>query len=438
MHGFLTAGVSSAGLRVSGRPICMSIPLLQKNLSLIARAGSRIRQFGWGLALAFSLASSVHGWTKFDLPPLVSSAPHYGAVAMGHFADGRFIYGNNNQLYVQNSFGAAGLTALAAPPDTGVDPSFIAVLNGQLAVAGAGGGFGNTSLYKFDPTDTTSPDYLSFDSLQNYSGVMRNATSLYITGDNGTGGKDAVSVVKLDGSMQIVIDQISLYSGDIARDAAGNLFVGDDANFGVYKFTPAQLNHALATNTTLAIDDGVLIHKFPTDVVGSLAVDGRGRVWAAGFGSTGVFWWDPVHKLGGSLAPQGNSGAYKLTAFSTDGKDYVGFVWQAGFITGDRVIYAYALADQVLAPIITTQPTPVTTTRGKKVQFTAVASGTGKLQYRWQKNGVDVVAGPRVSGVKTTTLKISLATAADAGRYRIIVSSPEGETASKAALLTIQ
>ncbi len=415
----------------------MYIPLLKNKFSCTQRAGSRARKFSWGAALALAWASSAQAWTRFDLPPLVSSAPHYGAVALGHFADGSFIYGNNDQLYVQKTFGAAGLTTLASPPDAGVDPSFIAVLNGKLAVAGAGGGFGNTGLFKFDPT-ASSPDYVSIASLQNYSGVMRNATSLYVTGDNGTGGKDAVSVVTLGGSLQIVIDQISVYSGDIARDAAGNLFVGDDGNFGVYKFTAAQLNTALANHTTLTVADGVLIHQFPTDVVGSLAIDGRGRVWAAGFGSTGVFWWDPVQKLGGSLAPQGNSGAYKLTAFSAGGKDYIGFVWQAGFTPGDRVVYSYDLADHVLAPVLITQPAPVTTARGKKVQFTAAATGLGKLQYRWQKNGVNVAAGPRVSGVKTATLKISLATAADAGRYRVIVSSPEGETTSKAALLTIQ
>ncbi|MGE0481092.1 MAG: PQQ-dependent sugar dehydrogenase [Phycisphaerae bacterium] len=84
-----------------------------------------------------------------------------------------------------------------------------------------------------------------------------------------------------------------------------------------------------------------------------------------------------------------------------------------------------------LAPVITTQPDSRTVCAGDNVSFTVVATGTG-LSYQWQRNGVNI------GGATSATLNLSGVTTAEAGDYRVIVSSACGSRTSNVATLTVR
>ena len=113
--------------------------------------------------------------------------------------DGRYVFANQGSYYLQDTFGSASYTAYSnVAPGNSADPSFIAVWDATHAVAG-GGGWGASDLYSFNPSSTTAPTFAANGlSLQNYSGIFRDATSLYVGGANGTGSTHSISYVDLN------------------------------------------------------------------------------------------------------------------------------------------------------------------------------------------------------------------------------------------------
>ena len=302
------------------------------------------------IVLGLSLAVTARAFVTLDLPVLNAAPPHFGAVAISHLSDGRYVYANNNAIYVQNTFGAAGYSTFATPP--GVDPSFVTVLNDTTAMVGAGQ-FSPTPVYQFNPSSPATPGYSSVATLQNFSAARASAAALYVVGANGVagdGGNNSVSYVTTAGAQQLVVDPAGTYSAGLAVDGGGNVFVGDNDNNSIYEFTSAQLVNALTNSHVLTFADGILVHTFAADVVGSLAVDALGRVWAAGFGADGLFWVNPATSATGSLTPEASGGAYNLSAFSTGGEDYLSFVWQSGFATNSTVVYGYDRVQNVPEP----------------------------------------------------------------------------------------
>ncbi len=84
---------------------------------------------------------------------------------------------------------------------------------------------------------------------------------------------------------------------------------------------------------------------------------------------------------------------------------------------------------------ISTHPSDQTIIEGQTVSFTVVAGGA--TDYQWLFNGGALSDGGNISGATTDTLTLSPTTAADAGFYSCIVSSPCGRTSTNAASLTI-
>ncbi len=83
------------------------------------------------------------------------------------------------------------------------------------------------------------------------------------------------------------------------------------------------------------------------------------------------------------------------------------------------------------APVITLQPASQTVAAGASVTFSVTATGTGTLAYSWFKDGRLLSLG------SASTLTIAAATAADAGVYRVTVTSAGGSTVSDGATLTV-
>lgn len=77
----------------------------------------------------------------------------------------------------------------------------------------------------------------------------------------------------------------------------------------------------------------------------------------------------------------------------------------------------------LVAPGITTQPSPQSVAPGGTATFTVVATGNPAPSYQWQKANVNLVDGGNISGATTATLTLINVSETDAGDYRVIVSN---------------
>ena len=288
----------------------------------MSRLKSSVIVFAAAIASAFTASQASADWTQFSLPNL---ADIYSPTAIANLPDGRYIFANEGNYYQQDAFGSAGYTAYSnTAPGNNADPSFLAVWDSTHAVAG-GGTFGSSDLYGFNPSSTTAPAFTANGlSIQNYSGVYRDATSLYVGGLNGSGFTHAISYVNLTTeTTKVIIDDVSTYSGGFARDAAGDLFVGDTDNGDVYEFTAAQLTLAIS-GPALSIADGTFVHQFGTGL-GTLAVDAQGRIWSAGYAVNGLQMFDPATDTETDVIPGLTNANYMVTTFSVGGQGYAAY-----------------------------------------------------------------------------------------------------------------
>ncbi|MEJ7664757.1 MAG: immunoglobulin domain-containing protein [Hymenobacter sp.] len=90
----------------------------------------------------------------------------------------------------------------------------------------------------------------------------------------------------------------------------------------------------------------------------------------------------------------------------------------------------YTAADS--APIITAQPTSITTSATRPVTFSVTASSASAMTCKWQKNGVDI------ADATASTYTIPQTAKTNAGTYRAIVTNSIGSTTSDDATLTVK
>lgn len=291
-----------------------------------------------GALFTLTLAPARAAWTSLDLPPLPVS---FGNYQMGHLPDGRLVFGTSGDLDRQTTFQTFGPVLLE--DYTGAqswDPSAVAIHSSTLGVIGAGGFFGPSPLYVFDPSNLATPfTTIPNVALQNYSVLFRDAASLYVGGGNGTGGSHAVSYVTLDGTSRVLIDNISTFSGDIALDSAGNLYVTDNDDLGLYEFPATQLALAIALNRTLTLDDGVFLTTLTRN--GSIDVDSQGRIWSTGFQGNGLEMFDPGNGLFTTFTPALDNSNYIVRTFEVGGTGYVAYLNAEGFDAGDALTYGF-------------------------------------------------------------------------------------------------
>ena len=283
-------------------------------------------------------------WNEVPLPSLSGDFVSYQT---GYLSDGRFVYGTGSSLARQDTFGGSAISSYTNSQSW--DPSFVTIFNDSLGAIGAGGFGGGSAIYTFDPSDlNTAFTPISGLSIQNYSAFFHDASSLLVGGNNGTGGAHSINYVTLDGlTNQILIDDISTFSGDFARDAAGNLFVSDNDDLNLYRFTAAQVDDAILNATALSITDGVLVTTL--DKNGSIAVDSQGRIWSTGFQTNGLDLFDPSSGTTATFVPGFANTNYSVYTFSDGVTDYVGYLNAEGFFSGDALNFGYD-ADTNLVP----------------------------------------------------------------------------------------
>ncbi len=309
----------------------------------------RIAAAAPALFLSGLLPSSAAVWSTLALPPL---AQPYAAPSMAHLPDGRFLFGSQGSIHLQQTWGAAATAVFSSVP-AGVDPSFIAVRSDTAGLIGAGG-WGASGFYTFAPSDSASAftPVLGV-TTQNYAGAWRDAAGFYSAGaDTGSGGTHhGIRYIAFDGSVnRVLIEDISVYSCGFARDAAGDLYVGDNDDGKVYRFTAAQLDAVIAGGAALTVADGVFVHDFGGGGnLTTLACDGLGRLWAAGWLENGINVFDPVSGIHTHLTPDLDNANYAVTAFERGGAAYVGWINQSDpFSAGTSQTYGYAPAAQAI------------------------------------------------------------------------------------------
>ena len=143
-----------------------------------------------------------------------------------------------------------------------------------------------------------------------------------------------------------------------------------------------------------------------------------------------------------------NSGGYLSNGGRISGAD-TATLTIANVTVADQDFYSVEVSNQggllisnpgfltVLDPGIITPPESQTRFEGQSASFTVAAAGATALSYVWNKNGVPLSDGGRISGANTATLTIANLVAGDSGQYTVTVTDSAGSVTSPAALLDV-
>jgi photosystem II stability/assembly factor-like uncharacterized protein len=121
-----------------------------------------------------------------------------------------------------------------------------------------------------------------------------------------------------------------------------------------------------------------------------------------------------------------SSGSWTAAAASADGSELL-----AGASGGGIYVFGN------ISPIIIGQPANQTNYFGSVVGFSVQAVGAGTLNYRWQRDGMNLMDGGNISGSGTAVLSVSDLSDGDAVTYSVIVSNAYGSITSSVVMLSL-
>lgn len=273
-------------------------------------------------------------WTTLSLPTTTS----WGNTTIGHLPDGRFLYGHNGSLVQQSTFGSSPVSAYTNAPagDYGfVTSQFVGL-----------GGFGPAPVYSYSASALATAFSSISSAYQVYHAVNYDTTSMLLVGT--AGGNSDLAYLNTSGTYVTLIDGISTYSGGIASDSFGNVYVADDDDRNIYKFTSAQIAGAIG-GTALTMANGTLIANL--GVSGSLAVDtATNRIYASGWQLNGIQVFDITLSQSGTIVPGLANSNYQVTTFSDGSNQYVGWIDRGGWTGTDSLTYGYDISSLVPVP----------------------------------------------------------------------------------------
>jgi len=448
------AGETNRTLRIA--PVADGIAEGDETVRVEAAAGSAYTVDG-APSVTVTIQDGRYGhdaWTRRRLPDRSASAVNFGT-ALAHLPDGRCVFGEQGNLYRQDTWEGTNWLPYANEPATN-DPSCIAVWDDGTGALGAGGWSGISPIYRFAPAMTNT----TFDSRTtnyNYAAVFRDADALYVVG--GDYGESAVRLVALDGQTnRVLIADVSRFSAGIALGPQGELYVGDADDGRVYRFAKAQLD-AAATNGPLHLTNGVLVHQFvaggATNVLGSLAVDGRGCVWAAGWNVNGLQVYDPLTGEDAVCMPELDNGNYTVAGFTRAGQRYVAYVNLAGYGAGAAQYYGYAAADGGAEAGILARPTTAgergpaaaafrllrrswSAAQPLEVWLSVEGTASNGVDFAFVSNRVTLAAGEYERTISVAPLPDSLAEGTETVVLRLLTNGTYTAAGSGAATVWIE
>jgi len=290
------------------------------------------------LSAAYLTTQITHAaWTLIGLP----DTDNFNNTALGHLSDGRFIYGHNGTLYQQDTFGVSATSTYTNAPAG--DYPFV---NSQyLGLTGAGFPPAPAPVYSFNSLSTTST-FSSIGNFQVFGALVYNTSNLVVVGLDG--GNSDLGYLTASGTYTTLIDGISTFSAGITGNSAGDIFVADNDDQNIYRFTASQIASAIG-GTPLTVGDGQFVVNL--GVSGSIAYDDTAdRLYAAGFQVPGIQMHDLATSQSGNIDPVAGSAAYSLATFSDGTDEYISFVSRDGFSGGDSVTYGYDLSSNIAIP----------------------------------------------------------------------------------------
>jgi hypothetical protein len=113
----------------------------------------------------------------------------------------------------------------------------------------------------------------------------------------------------------------------------------------------------------------------------------------------------------------------------------VGYDLCTGWGTPNGTNLINALASPL--PYFLSQPTNQTVVSGTSLMFGVVAGSRSSFGYKWLFNGTNLPASGNVSGISSSTLSITSATANNAGNYSVVLTNAYGAVTSSIATLTV-
>ncbi len=132
-----------------------------------------------------------------------------------------------------------------------------------------------------------------------------------------------------------------------------------------------------------------------------------------------------------------SSTLYVYSPEASDAGEYTVTVTNAG---GDTISNAATITVTLPPPpVINTHPSDITREAGysTSIYMSVYASGAGTLSYQWLKDGVDLQASSRYSGITSYYLYIYDYMPEDSGRYSVRVTNKGGSVTSNEAIVTI-
>ncbi len=91
----------------------------------------------------------------------------------------------------------------------------------------------------------------------------------------------------------------------------------------------------------------------------------------------------------------------------------------------------------VIDPVVTVPPASQTKFAGAFASFEVSAAGTSPLSWQWQKDGVALSDGVKITGSRANSLTVTNLLKADAGNYQVVVTNLFGSVTSQVASLSV-
>ncbi len=251
-------------------------------------------------------------------------------------------------------------------------------------------------------------------------------------------------------------------ASNVVSAAAGrshSLFLkGDGTLWGMGQNNYGQLGDGTLTDRHTPVAVASQVTALATGTWHSLYVKGDGSLWAMGYNCEGQlgdgstanrsnavcvasavtapaagFYHSMFVKGDGTLGAMGFNNYGQVGDGTTTERNSpvpVSGMRLACVASGSEAYHTLAVGEP-LAPAITSQPASRAVQVGSHVTFAVTAEGFAPLAYQWYFNG------GAISGATATNYILTGVTAAHAGSYRAVVSSPGGSVTSSVAVLTV-
>ena len=212
---------------------------------------------------------------------------------------------------------------------------------------------------------------------------------------------------------------------DISGATGSNLTLKNvtTASQGIYQVVVWNLFGTNSASATLTVVDPPRIVTQPADGTGLPGASVSLSVTAKG-GTPLSYQW----MKNGLAIPGANSAYFVIKSLQAADAGYYSVIVSN---RDGKVSSNQAVVKVLDPPQITLQPADVQVLAGSDASFWVLVKGTSPLSFQWLKGGV------MISGATQPTLKLAKAQSADAGKYSVTVTNPDGKVTSREALLTV-